>query len=114
MSMEIVQIVPRLPPSISGVGDYAYSLASQLRATHGIHSRFVVCDPTWLGPKDFDGFSIDQLNTQQAGELESRISALGMPATVVLHYVGYGYQKRGCPFWVVRGLESWKTRSANR
>ena len=29
----------------------------------------------------------------------------------MLHYVGYGYQKRGCPLWLVRGLESWKRKN---
>jgi hypothetical protein len=24
--------------------------------------------------------------------------------TLVVHYVGYGYQRRGCPFWLVRSL----------
>ena len=27
---------------------------------------------------------------------------------VLLHYVGYGYAHRGCPFWLVDGLERWK------
>jgi hypothetical protein len=26
----------------------------------------------------------------------------------LLQYVGYGYQKRGCPVWLVRGLQEWR------
>src|SRR5438034_3528340 len=107
---EIIQIVPKLPPSISGVGDYAYLLARELRAAQGIHTRFIVCDPSWEGAKDYHGFSVSRMDTRQPDELERHINALGMSATVVLQYVGYGYEKRGCPLWLVRGLESWKRR----
>jgi hypothetical protein len=27
--------------------------------------------------------------------------------TVLLHYVGYGYARRGCPIWLVKALEQW-------
>ena len=40
------------------------------------------------------------------------LSQPGMPATVLLHYVGYGYEKRGCPVWLVRGLEKWRKQKA--
>ena len=53
-ALEIVQIVPRLPPSISGVGDYAYLLARELRATHDIHTHFIVCDPFWEGAENVE------------------------------------------------------------
>ena len=46
---EIIQIVPYLPPSISGVADYAYLLARELRAKHDIRTCFLVCDPGWNG-----------------------------------------------------------------
>src|SRR5438093_5969188 len=114
MSLELTQIVPGLPPVISGVGDYAYLLARQLRAAHDIHTRFVVCDARWQGAKDFEEFSVDRIRAQQSEELEKELGASGMPSTVLLHYVGYGYQKRGCPFWLVQALESWKKRDTNR
>ena len=112
--MEILQIVPKLPPAISGVGDYALLLARRLRAAHDIRTSFIVCDPSCEVGQDLDGFSVDRIDTRRPDDLERRIGAPGMPATVVLHYVGYGYQKRGCPFWLVRGLESWKKRDADR
>jgi hypothetical protein len=31
-----------------------------------------------------------------------------MPTTVLLQYVGYGYEKRGCPAWLARGLRAWR------
>ena len=44
--MEILQIVPRLPPTISGVGDYSFLLAQELRRAHDIETRFIVGDPS--------------------------------------------------------------------
>jgi hypothetical protein len=38
----------------------------------------------------------------------------GMPPVVLLHYVGYGYEKRGCPLWLLRGLESWRRAGSDR
>ncbi|HVS13034.1 MAG TPA: glycosyltransferase family 1 protein [Thermoanaerobaculia bacterium] len=32
---------------------------------------------------------------------------------MVLHYVNYGYARRGCPWWLVRGLRRWR-REAGR
>ena len=114
MLAEILHIVPRFPPSISGVGDYAYLLAHQLRAAHGIQSRFLVCDPSWSAELEMSGFQVERCGGREAGELARRMSESGMPETALLHYVGYGYHKRGCPLWLVRGLESWKRADERR
>ncbi|HEY9711325.1 MAG TPA: hypothetical protein V6D48_24155, partial [Oculatellaceae cyanobacterium] len=37
-----------------------------------------------------------------------------LPATVLLHYVGYGYARRGCPVWLVEGLRQWRTTGLNQ
>jgi hypothetical protein len=125
--LEIIQIVPRLPPAISGVGDYAYLLARQLRAAHNVHTRFVVCDLDWnleeraltadiqhtASSAWIDGFPVFQQKERSAQELLRIISAPGMPATVLLQFVGYGYEKRGCPLWLVQALTKW-CRKAER
>jgi hypothetical protein len=54
--MEVIQIVPALPPAINGLGDYASLLAKELWEAHNIRSRFVVGDPRWgaiRGSMDF-------------------------------------------------------------
>ena len=116
MPLEIFQIVPHLPPAISGVGDYAFLLAGQLRATHGIHTRFIVCGHGGGGEpqKDLDGFPVHQLREPSAGELLRTLSAEGMPPTGLLHYVGYGYEKRGCPAWLLNALSAWREASNAR
>jgi hypothetical protein len=108
MSLEILQMVPRFLSSISEVGDYACLLARQLRAAHGIHTRFLVCDPYGLEKSEIDGFSVERFDIQKTDDLARRMSGPKMPETVLLHYVGYGYHRRGCPLWLVRGLKSWK------
>src|SRR6266508_864159 len=111
---EIIQIVPKLPPSISGVGDYAYLLARELRAAQDIDTRFVVCDPSWQGAKDLDGFTVSRINDRRADILIEQISDCGMPSVLVLQYAGYGYQKRGCPVWLVKALDEWKRQDSMR
>src|SRR5437879_828476 len=124
--MEILQIVPRLPPTISGVGDYSFLLAQELRRAHDIETRFIVSDPSWEDSteraengnrkveSELDGFPVYRLQRRSADQLLFVLSAAGMAPTVLLHYVGYGYEKRGCPFWLVNGLEAWRKAQSSR
>ena len=112
--IEITQIVPQLPPTISGVGDYAWLLARRLRAAHDVSTRFIVCDPSWDGDQDPSGASCHRLDARRAEDLQTILTLPAMPRTVLLHYAGYGYQRRGCPMWLVRTLESWKNQARER
>ena len=38
----------------------------------------------------------------------------GLPGAALLHYVGYGYAHRGCPFWLVDAVERWRRARAGR
>ncbi len=109
MSAQIVQIVPRLAPSIGGVADYASLLARRLREEYQIDSSFLVGDPAWQGPARLDQFSVERIDDRQAQHLERQLIKRDADM-VLLHYVGYGYQKRGCPIWLVNGLKIWKRK----
>src|SRR5258708_4405092 len=120
----IIQIVPRLPPSISGVGDYAFLLAGELRRAHGIETTFVVGDPDWKNAEnlkaemlktefELDGFKVFCVNERRAEELLRLLSQPETPSTVLLQYVGYGFEKRGCPAWLVNALREWKHGAAS-
>lgn len=111
--MEILQIVPYLPPATSGVGDYAFLLAQELRASYGINTRFVVCDPASKGD-ELDRFRVESLREQRAKDLITRLNTVELSTCVILHYVGYGYQKRGCPIWLLSALRSWKNAGRHR
>lgn len=109
--MFIFQVVPRLPPAIDGLGDYALNLARQLRQDFGIATHFLVGDPTWTGNHEIEGFLISQVTDRSANSFLSPLPS--GKSTVLLHYVGYGYAQRGCPFWLVDGLQHWRTASSN-
>jgi hypothetical protein len=74
MQPAILQIVPRKPGALDGVGDYALRLAQQLRVDRGIETRFAT-PPLEVNNKDeFSNCS-----------------------AIILHYVNYGYHPRGIP-----------------
>ncbi|HEX3555875.1 MAG TPA: glycosyltransferase family 1 protein [Thermoanaerobaculia bacterium] len=98
----VVQIVPRLPPPFEGVGSFAAGLAAALRdgperpGSPGIASRLLAAGPGAPGA------------AAEAGALAARLEREAGTDPVLLHYVGYGYQPRGCPRWLVDGLAAWK------
>jgi len=107
----IIQIVPQLPPAINGVGDYALNLARQLRQDWGIETDFIVGDPHWQGSSIIEGFKIKTVNNRTAKALTLLLSNNSNETIpILLHYVGYGYQKRGYPFWLTQGLEECKKK----
>jgi hypothetical protein len=103
----VISIVPRLPPAIDGVGDYALNLARQLRQDFNIQTQFIVGNPEWKGELEIEGFPVSQVIDGNAKQLTALLEC-DRNSPVLLHYVGYGYAKRGCPVWLVDGLEHWK------
>jgi hypothetical protein len=123
--MLVTSIITRLPPAIDGVGDYALKLAVQLRHYFDIQTRFVVSDPKWIGTTQIEGFPITQLPVCSAEALLSLLPSdrrgkcsdeteCQQPLIVLLHYVNYGYAKRGCPVWLVDGLQRWLALDVKR
>lgn len=104
---KIIQIVPKLPPTIDGVGDYSLNLARQLREDFSIETCFVVGSPTWFGSCELEGFPILQVKKCSSKSLLSLLQSHSIK-TVLLHYVGYGYASRGAPIWLIQGLERWR------
>jgi hypothetical protein len=111
--MIIIQIVPQLPPVINGVGDYALNLARQLRQDFGIDTQFIVGDRSWKGETTIEGFSIRSLEDFSSQSLLSLLSEI-FTTNILLHYVGYGYAKRGCPIWLVDSLQQWRNGNDRR
>jgi hypothetical protein len=87
----VLQIVPQLPGTFDGVGDYALNLARALSGDHGIATTFLVAAKTSVTSKD--GYRvISGLSRDAAVDLAQDCEH------VILHYVNYGYQARGIPF----------------
>ena len=104
----VTSIVPRLPPAIDGVGDYALNLARQLRQDFNIQTHFIVGNPTWNGEVEIEGFIVTQISDRSPDALLNLLST-DDSSSILLHHVGYGYAQRGCPIWLVDGLQRWKS-----
>lgn len=87
----ILQIVPHLPGTFDGVGDYALNLAKALSANHGIDTILAVAGNTSVESRE--GFPIVSGLDPASGERLAQKCE-----HVILHYVNYGYQTRGIPF----------------
>lgn len=113
--MNLTAIIPRLPPVVDGIGDYALSLARLLRDNVGITTRFIVTDPAWTGTDNVEGFEVDRMAAHSTDELLNLLAEYASKGEqVLLHYEGYGYATRGCPFWLVEALERWRRASDKR
>ncbi len=89
----ILQVVPRVPGGIDGVGDYALTLAAKLHHKFGRSTVFVTPDaPSTTTVRNFEVRPLDELGNAQEFD------------RVILHYVNYGYQTRGIPFGLVSTL----------
>jgi hypothetical protein len=87
----LLQIVPHLPGTFDGVGDYALSLAKALSENHGIMTAFLVAAKTPV--ESCDGYAVlSGLSNDLTAELAQKYRH------VILHYSNYGYQARGVPF----------------
>jgi hypothetical protein len=99
----VLQIVPHLPGSYGGVGDYALALAKKMAASHGLRTVFAVAKGA--GVEEIEGFRV--------------ISGLEFALTthfhhVILHYVNYGYQSRGIPFGMRDAARTLRSRLSGR
>jgi hypothetical protein len=92
---KVLQIVPQLPGTLDGVGDYALNLAKALLAEHAVTTVFAVAQETTVASKD--GFQVISGLNQCAVDSMARECD-----HVILHYVNYGYQARGIPFHLRR------------
>jgi hypothetical protein len=108
LNPQITFIVPRLPAAVDGVGDYALNLAKQLRQDFGLVIDFIIGDPNWSGEALIEGFAVKQVADCSREALLELLPTDQCATTVLLHYVGYGYARRGCPIWLVEGLECWR------
>ncbi len=103
----VLHILPRFHPVLDGVGDYALKLALGLRGAGKWESAFLVTDPGWSGPDRHEGFGLHKLSATSGPALAETLVSL-RPETVLVHYVTYGYQPKGMPFWFQAGFDRWR------
>lgn len=86
------QIVPRAPGDAGGVGDFARQLATHLRDLHGVATTFLSAAPT-ESAHTTEGFAV-------LSPLRNVFYRIDPSLDLLLHYVNYGYDRRGIPFWL--------------
>jgi len=98
----VLQLVPYLPPRISGVGDFATVLARTLRERHDIATTFLVANSEAAARPAGEARVIEITDRKPAALARIILDekASGLPLTLLLHYSGYGYQTRGVPIWL--------------
>lgn len=105
----ILQIVPRLPPSVCGVGDHAHLIAQEMRKSHGIDTGFLVADPACNPDGSHGDFSFQRFESRMADAAMRRLcnAAEGCNG-IILQYSGYGFSRRGAPFWLLGALRRFR------
>lgn len=113
--MKITHVVPRLAPQIDGLGDYARRLGDHLFEESGIRSNYLVGDPSWApGASCLQDPAASEVRAVSRQSTEDLLNALKDTETVMLHYVGYGYQTRGVPLWINHAIRKWRKTSSGR
>jgi hypothetical protein len=115
--VDLLQIVPALPPTADGLGGYALALAERLAPLLQGGAAFAVGDPAW---RQSGELASGRPAVAVAGRTPAALLDLlqgwrdgrdGRTGAIVLQYAGYGYQRRGCPRWLVEGLARWRRRA---
>lgn len=108
--VRLIHITPELPPTVGGVADYAAILSQRLIEVAGgaidpvlVHAGNRVADRIDVS------FPVTDLSGRcSAAALADAIKRLADDAegraVVLVEYSGYGYAKRGAPWWLFRGL----------
>lgn len=103
---KIVHIAPALPPSINGLGDFCHLVACNLERSGYTDNVFVLRHPVSSDP-DRD---VRVFNSKTFYSVLSEVKA----DVVILHYVGYAYDRDGLPFYVANGLKKYKSNAGCR
>jgi hypothetical protein len=98
MNANVLQLLPRVPGTLDGVGDYALTLARSLREEHGINSVFIARETQ--SKTEIESFPVFPL-----AEFSRARAASESCDGIVLHYVNYGFHKRGVPLTLVDSLK---------
>ena len=97
----LLQIVPRVPGGIDGVGDYALTIAQKLRDQFGCDTLFATFKTSF--PDNAAGLEVLPL-ANLLNDTRRKYDH------VLLHYVNYGFQKRGVPFRLLSILRALRKR----
>jgi hypothetical protein len=107
----LLHIAPQLPPAIDGVGDYCWNLWKHWPETDW-HWQFLAAHNAAATAAHWTQVTVRAFELN-AASLARELERTGND-TVVLHYVGYGFQPKGIPVWLPRALRVWRAGKAER
>lgn len=106
-----LHIVPSIPPAFNGLGDYCYQLWKHWPSPRPEWHVAAAVVPE--GAKEaWPEIQIHGFEHSDQGLFETLQQSKA--ETVVLHYVGYGYERRGAPGWLPKALADWKEASGGK
>jgi hypothetical protein len=106
----LIHVVARRAAQPDGVADYALTLARALRAYSCANSVFLSGTPSVDAMPVEDEWKtvcVPRRHAQTLADIVQSLSAETNARAVILHFSGYGYQKRGVPLWLAQGLRIW-------
>lgn len=107
----LLHIAPQLPPAFDGVGDYCWNLWKHWPDSEP-NWQFLVARGGHESAAHWPQVAVSEFDLNRKG-LHEALERAGAE-TVVLHYVGYGFQPKGIPLWLPRSLSQWRLASDRR
>lgn len=108
----LVHLIPKPPPMICGVGDYAALLGRKLEDLHpNVKCGYVACGHTSAASPSQEPGRRDATGCNAAGlwrsvaELVGELNGNAAALTVLVHYSGWSYERNGAPAWLADALE---------
>jgi hypothetical protein len=113
-----IQIVPRLPPHICGIGDYAVTAAQNILEHDRIPTVFIKTDNHFPSEETVAGFPVIEVTTHSSQALLAALAVANpqqdTPEWVLIQYEFYQFHPKGCPAWLINGLKQWKKGASHR
>jgi hypothetical protein len=109
--VRLIHLVPRLPPEMCGVGDYATLVGGEIEALHGdVSCAFIACghrrsEAVINSDKRRDITGSCEPSALWHAVNESSDGQTAGDTTIILHYSGYGYAPSGAPTWLAEAIE---------
>ena len=101
-STQFLQILPKLPPAICGVGDHASGVGLELSKSHGCSVKYLGVNPKTHG-KPLASLELP-MRSAEAMLNSLRAQQLNKSAVLVVHFSGYSYGKHGLCNWLPNAL----------
>lgn len=101
---QVIQLIPRLPPAICGVGDHAMAIGKEFSRSHQIDVTYVGINRS---EDTVESPELRSLPARSAAELviALRHAELNENSRILLHFSGYSLGKRGICFWLIAALK---------